>query len=115
MTKLFLLKPDFTDAKLLPEGRVYFCPSCAMVNGMLNYYPQLREQLEVIYVDFQRPRPVLIDLLGDENQSCPVLVLDEPDGELPNLQSAKGKWFINEPELILEYLAWRYQVGFPHP
>lgn len=113
--QLYLLKPDFSDIKLKPEQRVYFCPSCATVNGMLSYYPQIREQLEVIYVDFQRPRPALIDLLGEENQSCPVLVVDDTADGMKGVQTANGKYFINDPEAILEFLAQHFQVGFPHP
>jgi len=108
------LKPDFSDAKLQPEDRSYFCPSCAMVNGFLIYYPKVREQIEVIYVDFQRPRPALIDLLGSEKQSCPVLVLDGPS-DARGVQSANGQWFLNDPEALMNYIAKTYQCGYPHP
>lgn len=112
--RLYLLKPDFTDPNLEPPGRQYFCPSCATVNGMLSYYPQLREKIEVVYVDFERPRRELIDLLGDANQSCPVLLLDGPS-QAPGAQMANARWFINEPDAIVGYLSAELQVGFPHP
>lgn len=113
--QLYLLKPDFNDFNLQPQERLYFCPSCATVSGMLGYYPQLRGQIEVIYVDFQRPRPALVELLGEANQSSPVLVLDQPAPEFGSVQAESGKWFINQPEVILEYLSAKFKVGFPHP
>jgi len=100
MEKLFLIKPDFQDTKRNAEKK-YFCPPCARIEGVLSFYPQLRNQLEVRYVDFARPRPAIIELIGEENQSCPVLVLD--DGR-----------FINEPDDIVRYLTENYQIGHMH-
>ena len=68
---LFLLRHDFVDG----SEPLYYCPECSEVNGVLHYYPKLRHHLEVRYVDFARPRPEVIALLGEANQSCPVLVL----------------------------------------
>ena len=75
---LFLLTPLFPDAKAGP-GR-YHCPECAQVEGLLSYFPYLRARLEVSYVNFPRPRPAVVALVGAENQGCPVLVLA---GEAP--------------------------------
>ncbi|MFV0378687.1 MAG: DUF3088 family protein [Mangrovibacterium sp.] len=113
--QLYLLKPDFNDFNLKPQERLYFCPGCAVVQGMLGYYPQLRDKLEVIELDFQRPRPVLVELLGEENQSCPVLITDQAAPGFDAVQAANGNWFINKPEAILKYLAMQFKVGFPHP
>jgi glutaredoxin 2 len=100
MPKLFLLKPDFHDANRA-NGKLYFCPECSPIEGLLSYYPKLREKLEVHYLDYARPRKVLVDLLGEANQSCPVLVPD--DGS-----------FINDPADIISYLVEHYQIGHPH-
>jgi hypothetical protein len=100
MQKLFLLKPDFQDVNRA-DGKSYFCPDCAILEGLLSFYPWLREKLEVHYLDFSRPRKVLVDLLGEANQSCPVLVLT--DGS-----------FINQPDDIIHYLVDNYQIGHPH-
>ena len=100
MKKLFLIKPDFQDVNLA-DGKKYFCPDCVMIEGLLSFYPKLRSEIEVMYVDFQRPRKVLVDLLGSENQSCPVLVLE--DGT-----------FINEVSQIIGYLVDHHQIGFSH-
>jgi len=100
MKRLFLLKVDFQDINRNPEAK-YFCPECAPVEGLLSYYPRLRNELEVVYVDFARPRKVLVDLLGEENQSCPVLVLE--DGT-----------FVNEVEKIYDYLTDYHGIGHCH-
>jgi len=100
MEKLFLLKPDFQD-KLRSNETKFFCPPCTLIEGLLSYYPFLREKLEVHYVDFVRPRPSIIELIGEENQSCPVIILN--DGT-----------FINDPDKIMVYLAEQYGIGYAH-
>jgi glutaredoxin 2 len=55
----------------------------------------------VNYVDFQRPRPAIIDLIGEANQSCPVLIKD--DGT-----------FINERDEIIRHLTENHGIGQPH-
>ena len=54
MTKLFLLRPNFPDKKL-SETNIYFCPDCAMIEGVLSYYPELKQKVEITYVDFEVP------------------------------------------------------------
>lgn len=118
MTKLFLLKPNFTDDKINKAGQQYYCPSCAAIEGVLAYYPFLREKVEVIYVDFAKPRPQIVSLLGAENQGCPVLVLnDEKASESGNghIQVDGNKAFINSTEGIMQYLADVYKIALPHP
>lgn len=100
MDKLFLLKPNFEDSEL-ETGKKYFCPPCALIEGALSYYPELNEKLDIEHVDFERPRQAIVELVGEENQSCPVLILSNGN-------------FINDPDLILEYLAENYQIGYVH-
>jgi len=100
MKKLFLLKADFQDANRA-DGKKYFCPECSPIEGLLSYYPRLRNDLEVQYLDFERPRKVLVDLIGEANQGCPVLVLE--DGT-----------FINEPNEIIRHLTEKHQIGYSH-
>ncbi|HVN98102.1 MAG TPA: DUF3088 domain-containing protein [Syntrophorhabdaceae bacterium] len=110
--KLFLLKPDFMD-----QGRgPYFCPGCAFVEGMLSFYPALRDKIEIDYIDFERPRPLLVAEIGEENQNCPKLVLGEnrPVPERVTVHQAKGKYFISEPAEICRYLGSTYGYGVPH-
>jgi hypothetical protein len=70
---LFLLKPTFYENGKGP----YFCPSCAEIAGLLEFYPMLRHQMNIRYLDFARPRWELLSMLGEQNQSCPVLILAE--------------------------------------
>ena len=100
MKKLFLLKPDFQDVNRNADAR-YICPPCTMLEGILSFYPRLRTELEVNYVDFQRPRPAIVELIGEANQGCPVLILE--DGS-----------FINESDDIIRHLVEKHGVGKPH-
>lgn len=100
MKKLFLLKADFQDASRA-DGKRYFCPDCVMIEGLLSYYPRLLDELEVKYVNFARPRPAIVDLIGEENQSCPVLVLED-------------RTFINDTAGIIQHLIEKHQIGHSH-
>jgi hypothetical protein len=100
MKKLVLLKPGFQDLNRSADA-LYICPPCTLLEGILSFYPRLRTELEVSYVDFQRPRPSLVALIGEANQSCPVLILE--DGS-----------FINEPDDIVRHLVEKHGIGKPH-
>lgn len=113
LDRLYLLKPHFTDNGKEP----YFCPGCAQMIGLLEFYPALKQRLEVGYLDFARPRPELVDLLGEENQSCPMLVLEDTPSDLPSalgIIQAKGRWFIEGADEIAHYLAHVHGIGVPH-
>ena len=102
---LFLLRAGFPDATRGPGG--FFCPECATIAGLLYYYPQLTEALDVRQVEAPRPRPDVVALVGAENQSCPVLVL--PPGDLPaGVPLANGRAFVSGPTAIVAFLADRY-------
>lgn len=100
MQKLFLLKADFKDLNRA-DNKNYYCPDCAIIEGLLSYYPRLRAELEVNYLDFARPRKPLVDLIGDANQSCPVLVLENGS-------------FINDPDEIRRHLTESFRIGHSH-
>jgi hypothetical protein len=110
--RLFLLKPGFRDQG---EGP-YFCPGCVVVEGMLSFYPSLRDTIEVNYIDFPRPRQALVASIGEENQTCPKLVLggEHPVPEGVAVSEAKGRRFIADPLAICRYLGKSYGVGVPH-
>jgi hypothetical protein len=74
MTKdiLFLLAPGFED-----NGRREFCPECAEIWGVLNYFPAIKEALDIRYEPLAQPRAGLTALLGDGQWNCPTLVLAE--------------------------------------
>lgn len=110
--RLYLLKPGFMDG-----GGPYFCGECALVEGMLGFFPELRGKVEVTYVDFERPRPAIVRELGEEHQGAPVLVLDKVQEAVPpgvKVHSANGKSFVDEPNQICLYLAARYATPAPH-
>jgi len=110
---LFLLRHDFVDG----SEPLYYCPECSEVNGVLHYYPKLRHHLEVRYVDFARPRPEVIALLGEANQSCPVLVLGaEAPTDIEESQLAPDgvHRFVSGARHIGNYLSRRYGIGRPH-
>ena len=54
--RLLLLKADFMDQDQGPG----YCPACATLEGLLGFYPELRESLDVVYLDFPRPREAVI-------------------------------------------------------
>jgi hypothetical protein len=109
--RLFLINPHWTD----DEGGPWYCPAGAVIEGLLAFYPDLRTRLDITRLDFPRPRRPVIDLVGEENQGCPVLVLDEtfdwPDAQT---SEATGRRFLQD-QAIIPYLTARYGIGRPHP
>jgi hypothetical protein len=110
--RLYLLTPDFTD-----EGFKQFCSECAMVEGMLSFYPAIRKSLDIKYVKFTRPRPDIVAELGPENQSSPVIILADPaaakTAKNVKPKTYNGKVFLNDPYDVCEYLAAVHGVGRP--
>lgn len=110
--QLYLIKPHFPD-----QGKTYYCPGCAEMIGLLEFYPALKANIEIHWVDFTRPRPELVALLSEENQSCPVLVLHTVPAILPahlKVQHANGRAFVEGVREIGEYLAHVHGIGLPH-
>ena len=112
--RLYLLKPDFTD-----QAGKQFCAECAMVEGMLSFYPRLREHLDVRYIGFTKPRPEIVAELGPEHQSSPVLVLADAQraAKVPpsvKVQTSNGHAFVNDPYQVCDYLAHMYGTGTRH-
>lgn len=111
---LFLLPPDFADPAFSKTDS-YFCPSCAMVEGFLSYFPQVREKLIFEYLDFPRPRKVLVERLGEARQSCPVLILGPDAPFTENLDSVEGGFVIQDATEITRYLGKVFGLSLPHP
>jgi len=109
---LFLLKPDFQAG----GDQRYYCPHCAQREGVLAFYPRLRKEINVEYVDFPRPRLPIVELLGQDNQDAPVLVMGNSFPLSPHIEhtSANGHVFISGEENIGRYLAERYGIGLAH-
>lgn len=109
---LFIIKAPFEDREL--EG-TWFCTSCATMEGALLANPHWANRIDVKRSEFPRPRREIINLIGDENQSMPVLVL--ADGATPpaDAKEYEGRYFLDEPKPITRYLAATYGGAGPHP
>ncbi len=109
---LFMLNPWFDNGNIGP----FYCPDCGVVEGFLVYNPAIRDQLDIISVDYERPRQQIISSLGEENQGSPVLVLDEALSSSGTKKSlSTGKTFIDDPLMICDYLGQRFDGVRPHP
>jgi Protein of unknown function (DUF3088) len=108
---LYMLRPGFDDG-----GTSYFCPYCAQVIGFLSYFPHVRDTLEIVEVDYAKPRRPLVDVLGEEHQSAPKLVLSGEPGAAPGvaISEANGRRFVADTEAILKYLAATRGTPIPH-
>jgi len=108
---LFLFRPGFDDG-----GGTYFCPYSAQVVGFLAYYPQVRETIDVVELGWPKPRQPLIDLIGDRNQSAPVLVLAGEPVEVARvtIDRFEGRAVVEKTIEIMRYLAATRGVPGPH-
>ena len=108
---LYVLRPGFED-----RGATWFCPYSAQVMGFLDYYPAVRTTIDVFELDFARPRHPLADLLGEDHQAAPMLVLGgEPaavDGV--TVAQARGRHYVEKTIEILRYLAATRGLPGPH-
>lgn len=110
---LFVIRAPFEDPAL--EG-TWFCTACATMEGVLLANPQWARSIDVQRLPYPRPRHDVIALIGEENQSMPVLVLADgsaaPEGAK---QGEGGRAFLDEPKAIARYLAAAYGGAGPHP
>ncbi|MEH0021251.1 MAG: DUF3088 family protein [Desulfobacter sp.] len=110
--RLYMLTPWSEDG----QGP-YYCPACGVVEGFFVYSPAARVDIEIVHVDFQRPRPAVVKALGQENQECPVLVL--ADGcaapETAKKSLSTGAVFIDDALDICNFLGQTYGGVLPHP
>jgi hypothetical protein len=107
---LYLLRPGFMNASIGP----LYCNDSAPVEGMLSFFPKLRELLDVQYVEFARPRVPLVEMLGAEHQSLPLLILASGrklKSAVPKPETANGRLFFANERSVRDYLSIQY--GFP--
>jgi len=117
MISLFLLPPNFTDSNLDKSGTPYYCPQCASIEGILSYFPHIKKELDIHYVHFTRPRPSIVSLIGEENQSCPVIIIPKDSDETVDTSyfSSQGNYlFVNRVSLIMKFLSDRFSISHPH-
>jgi hypothetical protein len=90
-----------------------YCSDSAPVEGVLSFFPQLRQLVDIHYLEFLRPREPLVKALGDQYQSLPVLILAADrkliDEELQP-SNANGKWFFADQSSIRHYLSTQYDL-----
>jgi hypothetical protein len=110
---LIILNLDFEDPAY--PGRRFYCWHCVLIEGLLAAFPDLAEKVEVIRTPWPRPRKLVVEQLGPENQSLPVLIL--ADGTTPEHATGeyKGRHFVEGKDAILRVLALRYGIPHPHP
>lgn len=109
--KLFVLRPSFEDG-----GTRYFCPFSAQVMGFLGYFPHVRDTVELIELDYPKPRHPLSDLLGESHQAAPMLVLGGEPTPVPEvlISEANGHKYVEKTIQILRYLAATRSAPVPH-
>ena len=117
MDQLFLLNPNFNDDRIGKINQLYYCPFNAMIEGVLKYFPKIREELNITYVDFPRPRKAIIQILGEEHQGTPLLIIEREDVQLNslNIQTANGRKFLHGSSEIAEYFSRAFGIALPHP
>ena len=111
--RLFVLKPGYMDGQAGP----FYCPGSLKLEGLLSYFPQLRHALDVQAIEFPRPRKVLVDLIGEENQGAPVLVLGGPaaaGSERAMIKQHGDVRFVNGSDNILAYLSAAHTLPANH-
>ena len=108
---LFVLRPGFDD-----KGVRWFCPYSAQVMGFLSYYPHIRDTVDVVELEFAKPRKPLVDLVGEAHQSAPILVLAGEPVRVPDVKigEANSHKFVEKTIEILRYLAATRSVPAPH-
>ncbi|ACB95474.1 DUF3088 domain-containing protein [Beijerinckia indica] len=107
--KLFLIEPGFQDAQ--KPGERFVCPHCNQVEGLLSAFPDLATRLDVERIPFARPRKPVIALLGEDNQSLPLLILGKEAPIPADAEHYGENAFVNTTARILELLSERH--GFP--
>lgn len=107
---LFMLRPGFSQG----DNGPFYCGDSVAVEGLLSFFPSLREEIDVQYIDAPRPREAIVALLGEGNQSAPVLILSHdrvPVDPQIELRSHDGTRFIDAPDEIRRYLSSQYGVA----
>ncbi len=113
MDKLILLNPGFQDPEY--PNRDFYCWHCVLLEGLISIYPKLRTQLEIERVDWQKPRHRVVELVGPENQSLPLLILDEGKTSKYSTGAWRNRAFISDKDFILRYLTDEYGIAESHP
>lgn len=107
--QLYLLRPGFFKGTSGP----CYCPDSASVEGMLGFFPALRELVDIHYLEFPKPRDPLIKALGNGRQSLPVLIVAaDRAAKCPGVaaRNANSRYYIDDQREIRLYLSWQYNL-----
>jgi len=110
---LIILAPNFRDHAY--PGRRFYCWHCALLEGILASFPALNQTIEVERIAWPKPRQRMVDLIGEENQSVPVLILADDRGIEVLPGQHEGRKFISDKDDILTTLSSRHGIPEPHP
>lgn len=110
---LLLLRTDFVDPDY--PGKIFYCRHCVLLEGLLALYPRLADRIDVERVPWPRPRQRVVDLIGEDNQSLPVLILRGDDRAELATGHHRATSFIHDLPDILHALSSRHGIAFPHP
>jgi hypothetical protein len=111
--RLFLLRPNFEDPVF--PGQRFYCWHCALMEGVLASFPQLARSIDVERIAWPRPRQEVVALVGEENQSLPLLILAEGQTSKHQTGIHQGRAFIADKDRILAALSERHGFPAPHP
>ncbi|MGH1350668.1 MAG: DUF3088 domain-containing protein [Methyloligellaceae bacterium] len=111
--RLYLLQPDFEDPAY--PGQRFYCWHCALLEGVLASFPELATRLEVKRIAWPRPRHELIEVVGEDNQSVPLLLLANKETFSHQTGTHAGQPFIADKDKILTALSERHGFPAPHP
>ncbi|MCP3392165.1 DUF3088 domain-containing protein [Bradyrhizobium sp. CCGB12] len=111
--RLFLLERPFLDPAF--PGQKFYCWQCSLLEGVLSGFPSCAARLDVHRIAWGKPRAALIERLGQDHQSAPVLIFDKGGPSPENAKYANGFAYVDDLFAILDLLAVRH--GFPaaHP
>jgi hypothetical protein len=111
--RLFLLKPDFEDPAY--PGQRFYCWHCALLEGVLASFPALSAKIDVERIAWPKPRQALVDLVGADNQSVPLLVLADGAPDTLATGTFRGRRFVDDKDAILSVLTRRHGIPRAHP
>lgn len=110
--RIFVIQPGFEDPN--KPGTRYFCPYCNQIEGLLASVPTLAAKVEIVRVPFAKPREPVVALIGEDNQSLPVIVFGDEQPPPSDAKASGGHRFIDDTKRIIALLAERHGAPSPH-
>ncbi len=84
---------------------------------MMSVFPVIRQEIDVRYVGFEKPRGDLDTLCGETNQSCPQLIFPDGDDAISYDYSIPGVGNVKRIEKtlsILDYFGRKFDLAERH-